>query len=313
MSPGVIRVGFIVGPTGAGKSALAIEIAARLGAEIVNADSRQVYRGMDVGTAKPSTLERRGVPHHLIDIRSPAEPLDVATFTTLAREAIEQIAARGRRPIVVGGSGLYLRALRGGIFPGPAASREIRNRLERVAREYGVPHLHERLREIDPSAARRIGVNDLFRITRAIEVWELTGEPISSHQARHAFANRTYDCLTLGISMERAALYAAIDRRFDEMIGQGLVEELRTLLAAGHRADCPPLASIGYKQIAAHLRGEMVLADAVASAKRESRRLAKRQLTWFRADPEIVWLDRNGAAKQAWKLLGDFFAGLSPK
>jgi tRNA dimethylallyltransferase len=266
---------------------------------------------MNLGTAKPSAPERRGVAHHLIDIRSPAEPLDVATFTTLARAAIEQIAARGRHPIVVGGSGLYLRALRGGIFRGPAASREIRERLARAARDHGVSHLHQRLREVDPPAARRIGVNDLYRITRAIEVWELTGEPISSHQARHGFANRSYDCLTLGISMERAELYAAIDRRFDEMIGQGLVEEVRSLLAAGYRADRPPLGSIGYQQIAAHLRGEMGLAEAVEIAKRESRRFAKRQLTWFRADPEIVWLDRNGAAKQAGKLLEDFFADAS--
>lgn len=313
MSPGLIHVGFIVGPTGAGKSALAIEIATRLGAEIVNADSRQVYRGMDLGTAKPSAADRRGVPHHLIDIRSPAEPLDVATFITLAHKTIEQIAARGRRAIVVGGSGLYLRGLRGGIFRGPAASPEIRDRLERIARAHGVAHLHESLSKIDPAAARRIGVNDLYRISRALEVWELTGEPISSHQARHAFANRTYNCLTLGISMDRAELYAAIDRRFDEMIRQGLVQEVRSLLAAGHRADRPPLASIGYRQIAAHLHGEMTLADAVEIAKRESRRLAKRQLTWFRADPEIVWLDREGAAKQAWKLLGDFFAGSTPK
>lgn len=309
MSPGLTRVGFIVGPTGVGKSALASEVAAPLGAEIVNADSRQVYRGMNLGTAKPSALERARVPHHLIDIRSPAEPLDVATFTTLARAAIEQIAARGRRAIVVGGSGLYLRALRGGIFRGPAASREIRDRLERTARDRGVSHLHERLRGIDPSAARRIGVNDLYRITRALEVWELTGEPISSHQARHAFANRTYDCLNLGISMDRAELYGAINRRFDEMVAQGLIEEVRSLLAAGYRADRPPLASIGYQQIAAHLRGEMGLGEAIERAKRESRRFAKRQLTWFRADPEIVWLDRNGAAKQAGKLLGDFFAG----
>jgi tRNA dimethylallyltransferase len=268
---------------------------------------------MNVGTAKPSAPERRGVPHHLIDVRSPAEPLDVATFTTLAREAVEQIAARGRRAIVVGGSGLYLRALRGGIFRGPAASREIRDRLERSARAHGVPHLYERLREIDPAAARRIGVNDLYRIIRALEVWELTGEPISAHQARHAFANRTYECLTLGISTDRGELYGAIDRRFDAMIGRGLVEEVRSLLAAGYRADRPPLASIGYQQIAAHLRGEMGLVQAVEIAKRESRRLAKRQLTWFRADPEIVWLDRKGAAKQAGKLLEDFFAGSSAK
>jgi tRNA dimethylallyltransferase len=306
---GPTRIAFIVGPTGAGKTALAMELAERLGAEIVNADSRQVYRLMDIGTAKPSEAERRRVPHHLIDIRSPDEPLDVATFARLARKAIDEIVARGRRVLVVGGSGLYLRALRGGIFRGPAASPEIRARLAQVAAEHGVPHLHERLRAVDPSAARRIGVNDLYRITRALEVFELTDEPISAHQQRHAFSNREYQSLTLGVSLERAELYQAIDRRFDEMLESGFVEEVRRLKAAGYRFDHPPLASIGYQQIAAHLDSQMTLAEAAEIAKRESRRLAKRQLTWFRADTEIVWLDRKAAAKQAWKLLDDFFAG----
>jgi tRNA dimethylallyltransferase len=310
-APARTRVGFIVGPTGAGKTALALEAAQRLGAEIINADSRQVYRGMDIGTAKPSQTDRRCVPHHLIDIRSPDEPLDVASFAKLAREAIDKISARGQHALVVGGSGLYLRALRGGIFHGPAASREIRARLERMAKAYGVARLHDRLREIDPAAARRIGVNDLYRITRALEVFELTGEPISAHQARHGFSNRSYQSLTLGISLDRAALYEAINRRFDEMIASGLVEEVRMLKAAGYRFDRPPLASIGYKQVPAYLDGETTLADAVEIAKRESRRLAKRQLTWFRGDAEIIWLDRDGAAKQAWKLLSDFFAGRS--
>ena len=302
-------VAFIVGPTGAGKTALALDLAERLDAEIVNADSRQVYRLMDIGTAKPSEAERRRVPHHLIDIRSPDEPLDVATFARLAREAIEEIAARGRRVLVVGGSGLYLRALRGGIFRGPAASPEIRARLAQAAGEHGVPHLHDRLREIDPAAARRIGVNDLYRITRALEVFELTGEPISAHQQRHAFASRPFRSLTLGISLDRAELYAAIDRRFDQMLAEGFIDEVRGLKAMGYRFDRPPLASIGYLQIAAHLDGHMALAEAAEIAKRESRRLAKRQLTWFRADTEIVWLDPDAAAKQAWKLLDDFFAG----
>jgi len=310
-APARTRVGFIVGPTGAGKTALALEAAQRLGAEIINADSRQVYRGMDIGTAKPSQTDRRCVPHHLIDIRSPDEPLDVASFAKLAHEAIDKISARGQHALVVGGSGLYLRALRGGIFRGPAASREIRARLEGTAKAHGVAHLHDRLREIDPAAARRIGVNDLYRITRALEVFELTGEPISAHQARHGFSNRSYQSLTLGISLDRAALYEAINRRFDEMITSGLVEEVRMLKAAGYRFDRPPLSSIGYKQVAAYLDGETTLADAVEIAKRESRRLAKRQLTWFRGDAEIIWLDRDGAAKQAWKLLGDFFAGQS--
>ena len=302
------RVALIVGPTGAGKTALALDLAQHLDAEIVNADSRQVYRQMDIGTAKPSEAERRRVPHHLIDIRSPDEPLDVATFARLAREAIDAVAARGKRVLIVGGSGLYLRALRGGIFRGPAASPEIRARLAQVATEHGVPHLHDRLREVDPAAARRIGVNDLYRITRALEVFELTGEPISAHQQRHAFSSRPFQSLTLGVSLDRAELYAAIDRRFDEMLANGFVDEVRRLKSAGYRFDRPPLASIGYQQIAAHLDGLMTLADAAEIAKRESRRLAKRQLTWFRADTEIVWLDPKADAKQAGKLLDDFFA-----
>jgi len=309
MTAATPRIAFIVGPTGAGKTALALELAEHHRAEIVNADSRQVYRLMDIGTAKPSEAERRRVSHHLIDIRSPDEPLDVATFTRLAREAIDEITARGGRVLVVGGSGLYLRALRGGIFRGPAASPEIRARLAQTAAEHGIPHLHDRLREIDPAAARRIGVNDLYRITRALEVFELTGEPISTHQQRHSFSSRPFQSLTLGISIDRAELYAAIDRRFDEMLANGFVDEVRRLMAAGYRFDRPPLASIGYQQIAAHLEGQMPLADAADIAKRESRRLAKRQLTWFRADPELVWLDPKAVAKQAGKLLDDFFAG----
>jgi tRNA dimethylallyltransferase len=302
-----IRVGFIVGPTGSGKTAIALELAENLCAEIVNADSRQVYRGMDIGTAKPTAAERRRVPHHLIDIRNPDEPIDVAEFAKLTHAVIADIDARGRHALVVGGSGLYLRAMRGGIFRGPTASREIRERLQQTANEHGVLYLHDRLREIDPEAANRIGVNDLYRITRALEVYELTGEPISAHQARHAFSSHEYETLIVGIALDRAELYDAINLRFDEMMAQGFIDEVRGLIAAGYRADRPPLASIGYKQIAAHLRGEMPLEPAVASAKQESRRLAKRQMTWFRADPEIRWLDRRSFAEQAERLFRDFF------
>ena len=194
MRPARIAVGFIVGPTGAGKSALAMAVAERSNCEIVNADSRQFYRGMDLGTAKPSADDRRRVPHHLIDVRDPDQSLDVAEFAQLARAAIENIAARGRNPLVVGGSGLYLRVIRGGIFRGPAASPEIRDRLAKVAEEQGVAHLHQRLRDLDPESANRIGVNDLYRIVRALEVFELTGEnnfgasaspSIRRHRLRH--------------------------------------------------------------------------------------------------------------------------------
>src|SRR6267154_1533694 len=297
-----IRVGFIVGPTGTGKSRLAMQIADRFGGaiEIVNADSRQFYRGMDIGTAKPSREDRRRTAHHLIDVRDPDQPLDVAEFAKMARDAIADIAARGRFPIVVGGSGLYLRVIRGGIFEGPRASGEIRRRLGAVADERGVDFLHERLRQVDPAGANRIGVNDLYRIVRALEVFELTGETISTHQGRHRFdALSGYDALTVGLEIDRKKLYAAIDERFDAMIGAGFVEEVRALMNAGYSPERPPLSTIGYRQVAAHLRGEMTLADAIALAKRDSRRLAKRQLTWFRREPDIVWLDPERGAQDA--------------
>ncbi len=307
MRPARIAVGFIVGPTGAGKSALAMTVAERSNCEIVNADSRQFYRGMDLGTAKPSADDRRRVPHHLIDVRNPDQSLDVAEFAQLARAAIEEIAERGRNPLVVGGSGLYLRVIRGGIFRGPAASPEIRDRLAKVAEEQGVPHLHQRLRDLDPESANRIGINDLYRIVRALEVFELTGETISTHQKRHRFADLGYDTLTIGIEVERKKLYQAIDARFDAMVAAGLVEEVRALIQAGYSPEKPPLSTIGYKQIAAYLRGELTLADAIALAKQESRRLAKRQLTWFRREPEIVWLDPERGANDALALFEKFF------
>ncbi|HSU91112.1 MAG TPA: tRNA (adenosine(37)-N6)-dimethylallyltransferase MiaA, partial [Sporolactobacillaceae bacterium] len=243
-----IRVGFIVGPTGTGKSRLAMHIADRFGVaiEIVNADSRQFYRGMDIGTAKPSREDRRRTPHHLIDVRDPDQPLDVAEFAKMARDAIADIAARGRFPMVVGGSGLYLRVIRGGIFEGPRASGEIRRRLGKVADERGVNFLHERLRDVDPAGANRIGANDLYRIVRALEVFELTGETISAHQGRHRFDQLSgYDALTVGIEIERKKLYAAIDERFDAMIAAGFVEEVRALMSAGYSPERPPLSTIG--------------------------------------------------------------------
>jgi tRNA dimethylallyltransferase len=305
--PAKIAVGFIVGPTGAGKSALAMAVAERSNGEIVNADSRQFYRGMDLGTAKPSADDRSRVRHHLIDVHNPGEPLDVAEFAGLARNAIADIAARGQNPIVVGGSGLYLRVIRGGIFQGPAASPEIRARLMKVAAEQGVEYLHQQLREIDPEAANRIGVNDLYRIVRAIEVFELTGETISAHQRRHQFADAGYDTLSVGVEVERKKLYEAIDSRFDQMMAAGLIDEVRALIEAGYSPEKPPLSTIGYKQIAAYLRGEAALADAIALAKQESRRLAKRQMTWFRRDPEIVWLDCKRGTEDAAALFEKFF------
>jgi tRNA dimethylallyltransferase len=300
-----VRVGFIVGPTAAGKTSLAIEIAERLGAEIVNADSRQVYRGMDIGTAKPRADEQRRVVHHLINIRDPDTPLDVAEFAALARNAIAEIARRRRPVLVVGGSGLYLRAIRGGIFAAPPVSHEIRMRLTELAEQQGAEHLFRLLGKNDPEAAAWIKPNDLRRIVRALEVFEQTGVPISRHQRRHQFAERPFATHTVGLTIPREALYATIERRFDSMIDEGLVGEVRVLLARGYEL---PLSTIGYRELAGFVRGEISLAEAIARAKRASRRLAKRQLTWFHRDREIVWLDPRRKADEALERFREFFS-----
>jgi tRNA dimethylallyltransferase len=303
------RVGFVVGPTAVGKTPFAIGLAERLGAEIVNADSRQLYRGMDIGTAKPTAAERARLTHHLLDVADPDRPLDVVQFQAIAEAAIGNIIERGKRALVVGGSGLYLRVLRGGIFEGPAASKKLRAKLEALAAEKGVAHLHEQLRAIDAESAERISPNDLKRIIRAIEVYELTGTPISALHRRHHFHSGSYETLTVGLALPRDRLYAAINRRVDTMIEAGLVEEVRGLLAKGYQVDAPPLQAIGYKEIAAYLRGEIELADAIAMAKRQTRRLAKRQLTWFRGERGVVWVDAENGMREAMLLFEDFFAG----
>lgn len=303
-----VKAGFIVGPTGSGKSAVAMEIAEPLGAEIVNADSRQLYRGMDIGTAKPSAAERARVPHHLIDVRDPDEPLDAAEFVAMARRAIFDISRRGRRALVVGGSGLYLRVLRGGIFSGPSACVEIRRELEAVAHQHGVGRLHDELARVDAESAARIQRGDLYRIVRALEVYRLTGTPISEHHRRHAFAARDIETLSIALDLPRERLYENINRRFDAMVAEGLAEEVRSLLEAGYSPERPPLSTIGYKEIAAFVRGETTLDEAVDRAKRETRRLAKRQLTWFRREPSLVWVDADCAREQALRLLQEFFS-----
>jgi tRNA dimethylallyltransferase len=293
------RVGMIVGPTGAGKTAFAITLAERLGAEIVNADSRQLYRGMDLGTAKPDAADRARVTHHLIDVCNPDRPIDVAEFAGLAQRAIAAIAGRGRPVLIVGGSGLYLRVLRGGIFAGPPASPAYRAELGALAAEHGAAYLHDRLCEADAEAARRIKVNDFPRIIRALEVFAASGIPISEHQRRHRQAGGGYVNLAIGLTVARDRLYDRIDRRFDAMIAAGLVEEVRGLLASGVRRGGAMAQTIGYREIARHLAGEIDLPAAIALAKRESRRLAKRQMTWFRREPGVAWLDPDHGLEEA--------------
>ena len=283
------RVVAIVGPTASGKTTLAIEVARALDAEIVNADSRQIYRRLDIGSAKPTPAERAAVAHHLVDVVDPDETFNAADFARLALAAIDDIARRGRRALVVGGTGLYVKALRGGLFAGPPRDAEIRAGLERAENaEPGV--LHRRLGEVDPDAARRIHRNDRMRLVRALEVYRVTGRTISALQREHAFAQRRVEMRTLAPHWPREELYARIDARCRAMLDAGFVAEVRGLIDAGYSPDLASLRSLGYREFAAHLRGGMSFEAALAAMQQATRRLAKRQLTWFRNDPETEWL-----------------------
>jgi tRNA dimethylallyltransferase len=303
-----IRVGFVVGPTGVGKSAFALELAERLNCEIVAGDSRQLYRGMTIGTAQPDARARRRVRHHLFGACWPDEPLDAAGFVALARRTIDEMARRGARPLVVGGSGLYLRALRDGLFAGPGASADLRQELIELARERGQAYLHARLAEVDGAAAQRIAPADLKRTVRALEVYRLTGTPISAYHARHGFKSPAYLSLSVGLNLERPVLYAMIDRRLEAMLAAGLLEEVKSLAGAAERCPALVLNTIGYREVAAHLRGELTIAQAQALAARRTRQLAKRQLTWFRQDATIVWLDPRRDLDRAVALFARFFS-----
>ncbi|HEY3305976.1 MAG TPA: tRNA (adenosine(37)-N6)-dimethylallyltransferase MiaA [Candidatus Binatia bacterium] len=279
----------ILGPTGVGKSEVAVDIALKVDGEVVNADSQLVNRHMDIGTAKPAVSIRRKVPHHLIDIVDPDGEFNAALYRELALKAIQEISARGKKAIVCGGTGLYLRALIQGLFVGPGKNPEIRKRLEEEAEKKGLSVLYERLREVDPEATRWIHPNDRYRIIRAVEVFQITGKGISLWQKEHGFTDREFEVLKIGLNRERQELYDQINRRCDEMIARGLVEEVKGLVEKGYSLDLPALQSVGYRQIGLYLRGQLSLDEAVTLVKRDTRHLAKRQLTWFRSDKEIRW------------------------
>jgi tRNA dimethylallyltransferase len=282
------RVLILTGPTGSGKTDLGIQLAREFDAEIVNADSRQVYRRLEVGSAKPTARQRAAVPHHLVDVVEPDEAFDAARFRELAVAAIDDILGRGRRALVVGGTGLYVKVLRGGLFAGPPRDPELRARLE--AEETKNPGtLYRRLSMCDPEAAHKLHPNDRFRLIRALEVCELTGRPISQWQAEHAFAGGEFEFLTIALDVPRKELYARIDRRCREMIDAGLVDEVRRLHTSGFGAGLPALQSPGYREIGEHLAGQYDLEEAIARMAQATRRLAKRQLTWLRGDPEAKW------------------------
>lgn len=283
------RLVAIVGPTGSGKSSLAFRLARLFRGEILSADSMQVYRKMDIGTAKPSPAERKLVPHHLIDLRDPDQGYSAALFREQADPIIIRLHQSGTPIFVAGGTGLYLKALTRGLFRGPGADPELRQTLKERAARDGIPSLHRELTGLDPAAASRIHPGDLFRIVRALEVYSQTRRPISDFQLAHGFQDSPYEVLKIGLSWEREDLYRRIEKRVDQMIKAGWVEEVRALLDSGYSRNLRSMKSLGYRHLASHLYGEMGLAEAIEGIKRDTRRFAKRQLTWFRADKELRW------------------------
>jgi len=283
------KIVIILGPTAVGKSALALDLAAQLDGEIVNADSQQVYRYMDIGTSKPSIADRERVRHHLIDVMNPDQEFNAAMFRHLASEVIYQIAERRRNPIVCGGTGLYLKALTRGLFEGPAENPEIRQQLERAVAVTGLNSVYGRLVEIDPTVTSTIHPNDRLRTIRALEVYQLTGKPISQWQKEHRFHEQPFEVFKIGLNRERAELYERINRRSSDMVEAGFLEEVRGLAARGYPLELKPLRSVGYAQMGKVVRGTLSLDAALEEMQRETRHLAKRQLTWFRGDKEVRW------------------------
>jgi tRNA dimethylallyltransferase len=251
----------------------------------------QVYRGMDIGTAKPTPEQRAEIPHHLLDVADPDQPFSAADFAGAADTAIRDIGSRGRQSIVVGGTGLYIRALLKGLVDSPGGADEFRQALHEEAGRLGNKALLERLRRVDPELAARLHPNNLPRIIRALEVHHLTGIPLSRYQQEHGFSGRHYRSLQIGVHAERPLLYSRIDQRVDQMLEQGLVQEVQHLLNAGYGPDSKAMRSIGYKEMTAHLAGESSLEEASRLIKRNTRHYAKRQLTWFNADKDILWLE----------------------
>jgi tRNA dimethylallyltransferase len=279
-----------MGATGTGKSALALRLAERWPIEIVSVDSAQVYRGLDIGTAKPSAAQRAAVPHHLIDVCEPDEPYSAGRFRRDALALVEQIRARGRVPLLVGGTMLYFHALVRGLAPLPAAAPAIRLRLTERAARVGWPALHAELAAVDPVAAARITAADAQRIQRALEVYELTGQPLSQLQAGASAAGLRWAAFALAVP-DREALYARLAVRFERMLNAGLLDEVRRLHARANLDESlPSIRAVGYRQLWAHLAGHCSLPEAIAAAQRATRQLAKRQLTWLRSTADLAWL-----------------------
>jgi tRNA dimethylallyltransferase len=288
----------IVGPTAVGKSDIGLELAKAAEGEIISGDSVQVYKGFDIGSAKPTIEEQAAVPHHLIDILEPDEPFSAAQFQVLAREAVAEIRSRFRQPIVVGGTGLYIRALLDPFDFPLESSGEVREKWMELEKQMGIQHLHDILSERDPRTAAALHFNDRARILRALEVCDLTSLPLSQQRD---YAEKSYpelkDVVMIGLDMPRNMIYQRIEERCDMMVRQGLLEEVDCLLSLGVSPDLKPMKSIGYRHAADYLQGITTKEEMMRLFKRDTRRFAKRQLTWFRRDPRVTWLDVQELSK----------------
>ena len=284
----------ILGPTATGKSALALAIAGARGGEIINCDSTAVYRGFDIGTDKIAPADRRGIPHHLIDIVDPTEEYTAAQFARDAAAAIRDIQSRGRLPILAGGTGFYFRALTRGLFPGPGRDAALRQRLESIAERRGVTFLHRLLGRVDPESARRIQSRDLKRLVRALEVYFLTGRPLTSHFAETVSPIPEVKVVAIAVRLPAAQISERVTRRVDEQFQRGLLDEIRTLLARGIPETARPFGGLVYRQALEHLHGVRDEASTRGLIAQENRRYARRQLIWFRKEPNLVWLDGPG-------------------
>ena len=287
----------LTGPTAVGKTALSIKLASEIGGEIISADSMQVYRQMDIGSAKIKPEEMDGIPHHLIDILEPEEEFNVCLFEKLALEAMEQIYERGHIPVVVGGTGFYIQALLYQIdFTEEETDTAFRDKLWQLGEEKGNHYLHELLRKVDPASAEEIHENNRKRVIRALEFYENSGKPISTHNKEQRQKTSAYNSCYFVLTDDRKKLYERIESRVDQMLSKGLVDEVRTLKERGCNASMVSMQGLGYKEILEYLDGRCSLLEAVEKIKKETRHFAKRQLTWFRREKDVIWLDKQAFA-----------------
>jgi tRNA dimethylallyltransferase len=307
----------IVGPTAIGKSRIGIEVAKALHTEILTADSCQVYRGMDIGTDKPSLQERQGVPHRLLDLVLPDESFNVGDYRCHALQEVSRLHRQGLLPVVVGGTGLYIRGLLRGLCPAPPANWPMRQAFTQEAREQGSSFLHKKLQQVDPELAKRLHPNDQPKVLRGLEVYQMLGIPLSQVQRQHQFQEVPHPFLLIGLTMERDTLYQRIDARVEWEIEKGLVEETQELMRQGYSRDLGSMKGLGYRQFSGYVAGEYSYDEAVRLLKRDTRHFAKRQLTWFRKEPGIHWITvkesdiPTKAAHHVLKAIEDFMFSLT--